>query len=399
MAHDYPAEHIVAVERELSRAVDTVFCEATAPDPVAAIVQQLLRGNFKVAAPEQGSKSERLAALREQVAGTMQAMLDAWSTTWHDALTACATLVSDADAADAADAAYQVAELLNAVYGPLRRMLDSSIKSHTKLRTAVTDEALHELKLSTSVVSISESRVECEVEWQAPLEEPAMLAAKKALAEVQAELERAFASEAARALPTLELARLPAAQDAAAVLKGKLSDEVMPHLADAVDAVECNTERCWVTLPAVIRELLPKYANVYAATAEGLVKKEAGFAEYNVLEAALFSELRAAKMQQPVASLVDLLALSVRAKPTFDALMRAVADKAGKGVSWQPAPLKKALRIVEKLSLDPKQRQVSRRGVGELDTSCVMDTVRGMFVVDNMGGAVRVLRAVGFPPP
>ena len=50
-----------------------------------------------------------------------------------------------------------------------------------------------------------------------------------------------------------------------------------------------------------------------------------------------------------MASLSELFALSVRAKPSFDSLMQAVAAEAGRGVVWQSAPLKKLLRVVEKV--------------------------------------------------
>ena len=64
-------------------------------------------------------------------------------------------------------------------------------------------------------------------------------------------------------------------------------------------------------------------------------------------------------------------------------------------MGWQPAPLKKAQRIVEKLSFDPEQREraLARPCRAEsLDASGMLDTVRGMFVCSSMEHALAVLR-------
>ena len=110
------------------------------------------------------------------------------------------------------------------------------------------------------------------------------------------------------------------------------------------------------------------------------------------------------KPAQPTKSVRELTKLSVKAERHFNELMKevAAAGNAGidgqvppGGVSWQPAPLKKAQRIVEKLSFDPAQRErvLARPCRAEaLDASGMLDTVRGMFVCNSMEHALAVLR-------
>ena len=103
---------------------------------------------------------------------------------------------------------------------------------------------LHELKLSKSVVTVSESIVKGEVEWAAPLADEAMGAAKKELARLQQELEREFEAESAQTLDAQSLAVLPSAAGSAQALLSKLSDEVMPRLARAVEEVSSRPCAC-----------------------------------------------------------------------------------------------------------------------------------------------------------
>ena len=121
-----------------------------------------------------------------------------------------------------------------------------------------------------------------------------------------------------------------------------------------------------------------------------------------------FGELNARpKPAQPTKSVRELTALSVKAQPLFNELMAAAgaAGNAGAdgqggqvppgGVAWQPAPLKKAQRIVEKLSFDPAQRErvlALPYRTEALDASGMLDTVRGMFVCNSMEHALAVLR-------
>ena len=66
------------------------------------------------------------------------------------------------------------------------------------------------------------------------------------------------------------------------------------------------------------------------------------------------------------------------------------------GVQWNPAPLKRTVRVVEKLCLDPAQRSaLESADPAQLDASGVLDTVRGMFECSTMGHAVAVLRTLG----
>ena len=132
---------------------------------------------------------------------------------------------------------------------------------------------------------------------------------------------------------------------------------------------------------------------------------QAGYAAFVQLGERAFGELNARpKPAQPTKSVRELTKLSVKAQPLFNGLMAAVGAAANAGVGgqvppggvgWQPAPLKKAQRIVEKLSFDPEQRErvLARPCRAEsLDASGMLDTVRGMFVCSSMEHALAVLR-------
>ena len=73
-------------------------------------------------------------------------------------------------------------------------------------------------------------------------------------------------------------------------------------------------------------------------------------------------------------------------------------DKVGaspNGVAWQLGPLKKANRIVEKLCLDPAQRDaLDSCNPAALDASGVLDTVRGMLTANSMAHAHLALRCL-----
>lgn len=103
----------------------------------------------------------------------------------------------------------------------------------------------------------------------------------------------------------------------------------------------------------------PQFSDIYEATGDGLVKKEAGYGAFNNLEVREFAPSNSeGKPMQPVATARELLALSVAARPVFDELMaEAVGEaKAGDnerrispgGVTWELGPLKKVHRVIEK---------------------------------------------------
>ena len=91
--------------------------------------------------------------------------------------------------------------------------------------------------------------------------------------------------------------------------------------------------------------------------------------------------------------------------PLFDGLMQEVANEArlgdsalgasAGGVAWQLGPLKKVLRVVEKLCLDPTQRDaLNALDPMALDASGVLDTVRGMLTCNSMAHAHLALRCL-----
>eukprot|EP00750_Incisomonas_marina_P008370 INCI15450.2.p1 GENE.INCI15450.2~~INCI15450.2.p1 ORF type:complete len:919 (-),score=152.61 INCI15450.2:1524-3983(-) len=201
----------------------------------------------------------------------------------------------------------------------------------------------------------------------------------------------------------------------------------------------------------VVADLNPKYARVYEAAGQ-LVKNQRGYQSFNNLEAALFSsqqaglasyesskwgssatgastltapkacEVNDTPLRQPVGSIPRLLMLSALSKPWFDRFMNTVVqsvDISGLspihsdcpnsaaslwqmpgvlelgGVTWSAAPLKSAVRIVEKLVLSPAQRPTLEKGSpNDLDATSILDSVRGMFICSTMRHATAVLSAL-----
>ena len=187
-------------------------------------------------------------------------------------------------------------------------------------------------------------------------------------------------------------------------LRAMVGKREMPHYAARVRELADGGIDRLAKLPMVVHDLLPKFEKVYLATGEGMVRKEAGYREFNELER---RELAAAnakpKPSQPTRSISHALRLAVRARPVFEGLMEEVAraTAAGgkgfspEGVQWEPAPLKKVGRCVEKLCLDPAQRGVLERATHdaeELNAEGILDMVRGMFTCNSMAHAHAVLR-------
>ena len=228
------------------------------------------------------------------------------------------------------------------------------------------------------VATATHATVQSEVEWAAPA------------SEIQKELD-AMAEVQKRAVAALEKG-----EDAEGDLDQLITmvgDKQMPHyaarvleLADTDVGVLDRLAR----LPMVVHDLLPKFERVYLATGEGIVRHEAGYREFNDLERRAdlgsppshlvgdaLAEAKAlgiqGKPRQPTQSILGVLQLAVRARPIFESLMRGVArDTAAggeaegvqwspEGVQWEQAPLKKVGRCVEKLCLDPKQREALKR--------------------------------------
>ena len=89
----------------------------------------------------------------------------------------------------------------------------------------------------------------------------------------------------------------------------------------------------------------------------------------------------------------------------FDEYMRKVRDQAEQmgglppgGIEWNLAPLKRMMRVVEKLCLaaDERQRSALDKCDGTmLDASGMLDTVRGMFICGTMEHAAVLLELLG----
>ncbi len=138
---------------------------------------------------------------------------------------------------------------------------------------------------------------------------------------------------------------------------------------------------------------------MYEATGQ-IVKAQRGYAAFCELEPKLFTEPNSRpKPIQPVHTIGDLLRLAAREAPFFHAVMLSLEADINRarevpvgGVAYKPAALKRATRIVEKLSLDMEQAAArAARDIAGLDASGVLDVVRGMFVCSSMQHALQLL--------
>ena len=159
----------------------------------------------------------------------------------------------------------------------------------------------------------------------------------------------------------------------------------------------------------LVADLNPQFARVYSATGL-MVKNEKGYAAFCTLEQELFTERNAKpKPTQPVQTVYALQELSIASKPIMDPLMLAVRDivdhlcvaktelalEVG-GVAWSPAPLKRTIRIVEKICLEPSSSQaLASHNPDALAAGGMLDTVRVsrlvvVVVVDVVVGVVLI---------
>ena len=212
------------------------------------------------------------------------------------------------------------------------------------------------------VATATHATVESEVKWAAPA------------SEIKKELD-AMAEVQNRAVAALEKGE--GAEGELDQLITMVGDKQMPHYAARVQELadtDVGVLDRLAKLPMVVHDLLPKFERVYLATGEGIVRHEAGYREFNELERRAKAAVGVQeKPSQPTRSILGVLRLAVRARPIFESLMRDVArDTAAggeadgvqwspEGVQWEQAPLKKVGRCVEKLCLDPKQREALER--------------------------------------
>ncbi len=212
------------------------------------------------------------------------------------------------------------------------------------------------------VATATHATVQSEVKWTAPASE-----IKKEL-DAMAELQN---------LAVAALEKGEGAEGELDQLITMVGDKQMPHYAARVQELadtDVGVLDRLARLPMIVHDLLPKFERVYLATGDGIVRREAGYREFNELERRAKAAMGVQeKPSQPTRSILGVLRLAVRARPIFESLMRDVArDTAAggeadgvqwppEGVQWEQAPLKKVGRCVEKLCLDPKQREALER--------------------------------------
>ena len=145
----------------------------------------------------------------------------------------------------------------------------------------------------------------------------------------------------------------------------------------------------------LVADLNPKFARVYSATGL-MVKSEKGYAAFCTLEQELFTVRNAEpKPTQPVNTVYALQELSIASKPIMDPLMLAVRDLVDRlcvtnkklalevgGVAWSPAPLKRTIRITEKVALEPSSSEaLETENPDALVAGGMLDTVRVSWLV------------------
>jgi hypothetical protein len=129
------------------------------------------------------------------------------------------------------------------------------------------------------MATASHSKVECTVNWQPPATSEEQRETAKLMAEAQLEVVRRHTEGADATVADAALLEL-------------VRTRQLPLYKRRVDALETDGGREWrLTLPLVVRDLLPKFAQVYRATADGLVRNEPRCSEFNSLEADVFGAL------------------------------------------------------------------------------------------------------------
>ena len=133
------------------------------------------------------------------------------------------------------------------------------------LKAAVGEEAMHEIKVVTRITATAAAKVESRVAWTPPAMQDDVKAALAKMADAQKAAE----------------GQLREGKDADAELNalGELLDkEWMPALAARLEklATDEGIEELHAALPAVTRDLLPKFERIYRATGDGIVRQQAG---------------------------------------------------------------------------------------------------------------------------
>jgi hypothetical protein len=164
-------------------------------------------------------------------------------------------------------------------------------------------------------------------------------------------------------------------------------------------------------LIATINDESLRYNVVQKAVFEQLVKGTEELALENFKEAlksltafvsaraacALDSATPSTAPRQRCASIGDLYNQAASIKPTFDAMLRFVADMAGGRVEAKTTDLKRLVRVGEKLTLECDAEELSEE-LSEKDSvpgiTTILDICRGSILCDSVKGMTEAMRAL-----
>ena len=287
-----PSTAIKSLEEAIGHAVDAAKLqeEPFSPDAVVRFVgQHLMRFGTKAASEEPAPARDEPAVVRklradvsqastddlidalargdQQVAQLRQRMQSALEEVARPWLAELAKFLGSGMAAEVAPVrrAQAAAQAVDSAFTAFREPIMALIHDDALgLKAAVGEEAMHEIKVATRITATAAAKVESQVDWTPPAMQDDVKAALAKMADAQKAAE----------------SQLREGKDAGAELNalGELLDkEWMPALAARLEklATDEGIEELHATLPAVTRDLLPKFERIYRATGDGIVRQQA----------------------------------------------------------------------------------------------------------------------------
>ena len=239
--------------------------QAAAEQP--AVVRKLRTEVSQASADNQLDADSQLDALVlgeeevDQLSQRMQSALEEVARPW---LAELAKFLGSDKAAKVAPIrrAQAVAQVVDNAFTAFRKPM-MALLTDEALKAVVGEEAMHEIKVETRIAATAAAKVESQVEWTPPAMQDDVKAALKKMADAQKAAE----------------GQLREGKDAGAKLDalGELLDkEWMPVLAARLKklATDDGIDELHATLPAVTRDLLPKFERIYRATGDGIVRQQ-----------------------------------------------------------------------------------------------------------------------------
>ena len=235
-----------------------------ASDEAATVVRKL-REDLSLASPDDlidalAQGEQQLVQLRS----LMQSALDVVVRPWFAEM---ARLLGSEVAEKVAPMrrAQAVAQTVDSVFTAFREPLMELLHDDALgLKAAVGEEAMHEIKVATRITAAAATKVESQVVWTPPAMQDDVKAALTKMADAQKAAE----------------GQLRDGKDASSKLDelgGLLDTEWMPALAGRLEklATDEGIDELHAMLPAVVRDLLPKFEKIYRATGDGIVREQA----------------------------------------------------------------------------------------------------------------------------